>query len=461
MNTNRRTRLTAAVSGIAALSLLLTACSGTTDGDTEEPTDANTTADTGDTGDTGDNEGPAEEITLTVTTFGTMGLDDLYAQYEEANPGIKIEATNIDTGGNALTDWQTKQAAGAGLPDVQAVEEGWLASVMTVSDSFTDLREYGAEELSGNWVDWKVAQATDAEGRIIGYGTDIGPQGLCFNGTLLEEAGLPSDREGFAELLGGDDATWENFFDVGRQYHEATGKSWYDQSGFVWNAMVNQLEEGYYSADGELNIVDNQELKDRWTLLANAASDGLSDNQTQWDWGGGQAFVDGSFAVAVCPGWMLGVIKGQIEAGGGDASTGWDFADVFPGGPANWGGTFLTVPTTSEHPAEAAALAEWLTAAEQQAAAFQAAGTFPSNLEAQQDPAVLGESELTAIFNDAPVGEILGSRAEGVHAQYKGPDDSVIQEQVFGAAVKEIDAGGADPEASWNTAIELLDTIVG
>ena len=55
-------------------------------------------------------------------------------------------------------------------------------------------------------------------------------------------------------------------------------------------------------------------------------------------------------------------------------------------------------------------------------------------------PSNAGDAK-NATFNDAPVGEILGSRAEGVHAQFKGPDDSVIQEQVFGAAVKEIDAG--------------------
>ncbi len=450
MNTPR-VRVGTAVAGFAALSLLFTACS--TSGDSSpDSADAVEPAE-------GDGSDP-DPVTLTVTTFGSMGLDDLYAEYESANPHVTIEATNIDTGGNALTDWQTKQAAGSGLPDVQAVEEGWLSSVMTVADSFTDLREYGADEIADRWVPWKVDQATDPEGRIIGYGTDIGPQGLCFNGELLEEADMPSDREGFAELLGGEEATWEKFFEVGRQYHDASGKSWYDQSGFVWNSMVNQLQEGYYTEDGELNIEGNDELRQRWDLLAQAAADGLSDNQTQWDWGGGKAFVDGSFAVAVCPGWMLGVIKGQIEAGGGDASTGWDFADVFPGGPANWGGTFLTVPATSEHPEEAAKLAEWLTAADQQVAAFQAAGTFPSVIEAQGDPGVTGSSDLTAIFNDAPVGEILAKRSEGIHAQFKGPDDSVIQEQVFGAAVQELDAGNADAETSWNDAVQLLGTVV-
>ncbi|MFF2494027.1 extracellular solute-binding protein [Agromyces sp. NPDC058064] len=437
MKLSRRTRGVVALAGAASIALLATACS---------------------TG--GDQGSDGEDITLTITTFGTQGLDGLYEQFEADHPGITIKATNIDTGGNALTDWQTKQAAGAGLPDVQAVEEGWLSKVMQVSDSFTDLRDYGAEDLSDQWVDWKVKQATDADGRIIGYGTDIGPEGLCYNGALFEAAGLPSDREGVAALFGGEDASWEKFFEVGKAYHDKTGKAFYDQSGFVWNSMVNQLPEGYYTADGELNVEGNTELEARWALLARGAADGLSSAQTQWDWGGGKAFTDGSFATFVCPGWMLGVVKGQVEAGGGDATTGWDFADVFPGGAANWGGAFLTVPTTSKHPKEAAELAEFLTNAQSQVASFQAAGAFPSNLEAQTDSGVTGESELTAFFNDAPIGEILGSRAVGVVAQYKGPDDSVIQEQVFGPSIQELDSGKADGPTAWQHALDLLDELV-
>ena len=437
MKLSRRTTAVAAVAGVAAIALLATGCSSS--------------------GDSGSGSSD-EKVELTVTTFGTMGLDDLYAQYEEENPNVTIKATNIDTGGNALTDWKTKQAAGAGLPDVQAVEEGWLGQVQAVSDSFTDLTEYGANDIKDRWVDWKLKQGTDKDGRIIGYGTDIGPEGLCYNSKLFEAAGLPGDREAVAELFGGDDATWDDFFKVGEQYKAATGKAFYDQSGFVWNAMVNQLPEGYYTSDGELNVEDNADLKAQWDKLAGGAAAGLSSGQAQWDWGKGKAFTDGSFATFMCPGWMLGVVKGQVESAGGDATSGWDFADVFPGGPANWGGTFLTVPTTSKHPKEAAALAAYLTDAKSAVAAFQAAGTFPSVTEAQTDAGVTGESELTKFFNNAPIGEILGSRAEGVVAQFKGPNDSVIQEQVFGPATQSLDKGASGDDA-WNEALTTLQSL--
>jgi cellobiose transport system substrate-binding protein len=424
----------AVVAGAAAFALVATGCSSSSGG-----TDG-------------------EDIELTITTFGTFGYDDLYAEYEEANPGVTINATNIDTGGNARTDAFTKLAAGSGLSDIVAVEEGWLGQIMDVSDQFVDLTEFGADDVKDRWVDWKLEQATDADGRIIGYGTDIGPTGLCYNGALLEAAGMPSDRESVAELFGGADATWEQYFDLGKQYYDATGKAWFDHSGFVWNSIVNQFDEGYYTADGQLNVEGNAELEAAFVELAEASQYGLSADQAAWDWGGGKAFVDGTFATFVCPGWMLGVVQGQVEAGGGDATTGWDFADVFPGGSGNWGGAFLTVPVTSENQEEAAKLAEWLTAPEQQIKQFEAAGTFPSTSEAQEQLAE--EATPNEFFNDAPVGSILASRAEGVVAQYKGPHDSLIQENVFGPALRSVDEGTLDGDAAWNEAITLLNELV-
>ena len=432
MKLSRHTKVAAAVAGAATIALLASACSS------------------------GGGEESDGDITLTVTTFGTFGYDDLYTEYEEANPGVTIEATNIDTGGNARTDAFTKLAAGSGLSDVVAIEEGWLGAIMEVSDQFVDLTEYGIDDRKGDWVDWKYEQATDPEGRVIGYGTDIGPTGICYNGPALEAAGLASDRESVAELLNGD---WAHYFDVGRQYQEATGKAWFDHSGFVWNSMVNQMPEGYYTADGELNVEDNADLKANFDLLAGAVGDGLSAAQAAWDWNGGKSFVDGTFATFVCPGWMLGVVEGQVETGGGDASTGWDFADVFPGGAANWGGAFLSVPESSEHKEAAAKLADWLTQPEQQVKQSAAAGNFPSTIDAQETLA--SEATPNEFFNGAPTGAILAARAEGVVAQFKGPDDSVIQENVFGPALSALDRGEADGTAAWDQAIELLHELVG
>ena len=120
----------------------------------------------------------------------------------------------------------------------------------------------------------------------------------------------------------------------------------------------------------------------------------------QWsdDWTA--PFQNDGFATMACPGWMMGMIEGNAEG-----VEGWDFANVFPGGGGNWGGSFLTVPAQGEHQDEAKQFAAWMTAPEQQAKAFAAMGAFPSQVEAQDSPEVADATN--AFFNDAPIGEIL------------------------------------------------------
>jgi cellobiose transport system substrate-binding protein len=63
-------------------------------------------------------------------------------------------------------------------------------------------------------------------------------------------------------------------------------------------------------------------------------------------------------------------------------------------------------------------------------------------------------------FNGAPAGAILAGRAQGVVAQFKGPDDSLIQENVFGPALQALDRGEADADGAWQQAIDLLHELV-
>ncbi len=429
MKLSRRTATVAAIAGSAAL--ILSGCNSTDNG-----------------GASGD-----EKITLTITTFGTMGIDSLYAQYEKENPNIKIEATNLENGGAARDDAYAKIAAGTGLSDVVAIEEGWLSTIAEVSDAFVDLRDYGIEDIKDQWLDWKYAQGTDADGRVFGAGLDIGPQGLCFRGDLFEAAGLPGDREGFAEAIGGENATWESFFEFGQKYTAASGKPFYHNPSFFWNSFVNQQAEGYYKKDGEtLNIEGNAAMKAQLDLIVENANIGAG----LGGWGVGDQAKNDEFAVYVCPSWMLGVVSGYYDAG--TTGTGWDFADVLPGGAANWGGAFLGVAESSEHKEEAAKLALWLAAPEQQAAAFEVAGPFPSTYKGQE----LAASSVNAFFNDAPVGEIFANRSKGVVAQVKGPEDSVIQDNVFGPVLDRIGQGEiTDGDTAWNEALTLLKQLVG
>ena len=229
-----------------------------------------------------------------------------------------------------------------------------MPAILAESDAFVDLSD---SELEGRWLDWKAAAGTDGDGRLIGYGTDSGPEGICYRADLFEKAGLPTDREEVAALFG----TWDDYFAVGEEFvAKVPDTAWYDSSGGAAQAMLNQVEFPFEESDGTINV-KNDELKAVWEAVTSNADKGLSTRLSQWsdDWTA--SFQNNGFATMACPGWMLGVIEGNAEG-----VKGWDMANAFPGGGGNWGGSFLVVPSQSEHPDEAREFAAWLTAPEQQ-----------------------------------------------------------------------------------------------
>lgn len=433
----RRKTLTIA-SGMAVTALLLAACGS------EDPAPASGDADNETaTTETAEGEGNGDEITLTVATFNEFGYEDLIQDYMDDNPGIVVEHRKAATSNEARDNLNTRLAAGSGLADVEAIEIDWLPELMQYPDLFVDLTD---PELEGRWLDWKVAQATTPDGVLLGYGTDIGPQGICYRADLFEEAGLPTDRAEVAELLEGD---WDRYFEVGRDFVANSDAAWFDSAGATYQGMINQVENAYENDDGSAKpLADNSDIRALYDgLLAASVDDGLSAGLEQWSEDWTNAFQSDQFATTLCPGWFLGVIEGN-SAG----VEGWDIADVYPGGGGNWGGSFLTVPVQGEHPEEAKALAAWLTAPEQQIRAFESKGTFPSQVEALSAPALLESTD--PFFNDAPTGEILASRAEAVAVTpFKGANYFAIHLTVQDAITR-VDVNGTDDaDSSWEKAV--------
>lgn len=399
----------------------------------------------------GDGDGAADgTITLTVSTFGEWGYDGLLEEYEELNPDINIEHNRFATSDEAKEQWQTSLAAGSGLADVLGVENGWLPQVLDYPDSFLDL---SSDEVEGRWLDWTEAMVTTEDGKLLGYATDIGPQTIAYRRDLFEAAGLPTDRDAVAELFGGEDASWEDFFAVGEKFMAAdTGAAFYDSSAFVAASWADQYEVLREDPEtGEIIAGENPDLRNIYdTVLAN---DDLSAHLAQWSEDWTNAFQTDGFAVMTAPSWMLGVIEGNAAG-----VEGWDIADVFPGGGVNSGGSYLTVPTQSEHPEEAKALAAWLTAPEQQVKAFEATGNFPSQVEAQESKKLASVEE--PFFNDAPTGEILSNRAAAITTiPFKGDNYFAIA-AAFNNAINRVSVDGTHTaDESWDLFLEDLEAL--
>ncbi len=392
---------------------------------------------------------PNEKITLTVDVFGQFGYEELYKQYQASHPNITIKERG--TGSN-LSDYTPKLtqylASGAGAGDVVAIEEGTLVQFKEQADRFVDLAQYGAEDKRGNFLPWKWDQGKTADGKILGLGTDVGGLAMCYRKDLFAKAGLPTDRAEVGALW----PTWDAFIETGRKFKAAnTGASFIDAATNVYNTILVQAagQSGgytYYDTSNAYAVDTNPVIKSSWDTTMRIVDAGLSGNFQSWSDQWVAAFKQAKFATIACPAWMTGVIEGNA---GKEAAGKWDIAAV-PGGGGNWGGSFLSVPTQSKHPKEAAELVQFLTSPQGQVAAWKAKGTLPSSPQAQADQSV--KDATNAYFSKAPTGEIFVRGAAELKPVHFGPKNQVVRDQVENA-IRSVEQGKRAPEQAWQDAL--------
>ncbi|NBE52135.1 ABC transporter substrate-binding protein [Streptomyces boluensis] len=433
MRTTTRTR---AVALAAVVTLGASALAGCAE-DAEEPG-----ASSGDGG---------GRTTLTVGVFGVFGLKEagLYDEYMRQNPDVVIKQTSIERNENYYPQLLTHLGSGSGLADIQAVEVNNIAEVVaTQSDKLVDLgKTPGVAESS--YLDWKWRQGTAESGATVGLGTDVGPQGICYRKDLFKKAGLPTDREAVGKLWAGD---WGKYLAAGRKFQEKApeGKAFVDSAAGVMAAVTGSYAERYYDKDGEVVYKSNPRVKEAWNIASDFATSGLTAKlqqfQPTWD----QGYANGTFATVSCPAWMLGYIKTKAGEQGKDQ---WDIAQAPK--PSNWGGSFLVVPKAGKRTEEAAKLAAWLTAPEQQAKLFAEQGSFPSASAAYDLPAVADSKN--AYFGDAPIGKIFAEAAEGAPVQVLGPKDLIIAQNLADVGMLQVDQKGKSPKEGWQAAVKAID----
>lgn len=406
-----------------------------------------------------DNKGGSsanEKVTLHVLVFGDFGYKTagLYDAYTKAHPNVTIVE---DGSGSGLDDENNKVksalAAGTAPADVVALEEGTITSFKNQSQNFVDLNKYGAADLKANYPAWKWEEGSTADGKVLGYGTDVGPLAMAYRTDLFAKAGLPTDRAEVSKLW----PDWASYIATGEKFAaKVKNAKFVDSSTNLYNTILMQTAGSgtgytYFDKSDKLALSTNPDIKKAWDITNQMTAAGLSAGLTSFsdDWSKG--FKNATFATIAAPAWMLA----NIKSNSGDAAKGkWDLADI-PGGGGNWGGSFLTVPAKGKHLEQAADLAKFLTSADSQLAVFKAIGNMPSVTSVYTQPDFTNFKN--DYFNNAPIGTIFATSAQKLNPVYLGSQNQAVRNAVEDA-LRSVEQKKKTADQAWQDALKNGET---
>ncbi|GAB3999456.1 hypothetical protein GCM10029992_28270 [Glycomyces albus] len=240
-------------------------------------------------------------LTVAIDPGLDQGAIDAYneriAQFEDAHPDIDIETQEY----NWTASTFTAQLAGGTLPDVFTIpftdgrgliERGQIADV----SSLTAELPY-ADSFNPN----VAAAGSDAEGDLWALPTAAYGQGLHYNRTLFEAAGLDPDAP---------PQTWDEIREAADAISEATGETGYAQmtngntGGWILTTMVYALGGRTESADGGTATIDTPQMREAIDLLREMRwEDGSMGDDFLYDWGTvNQDFASGRIGMYISGG---------------------------------------------------------------------------------------------------------------------------------------------------------------
>lgn len=391
--------------------------------------------------------GDGEKITLDFWLFGATGYEELVKEYEKQNENIKIKIKTSETADHH-NNLFTALSAGSGAPDIAALELDQLDRFRDAQDRFVNLYDMGADDVKGEYLDWKWEIAENDDGKfLMGLPTDIGPKGLYYRLDVFEEAGLPTTPEEVSALI----TTPEDFKEAAIQIKEKTGKPMVASMEMMYRAQLDALEESYFDKEGNLLIEESGNgVKEAYDLAIEMNELGLVGNYAMWsaEWASG---VDnGDFAVELGAAWF----KGWMESNAPEATGEFNIATLPTEYSGNWGGSYISIPKETKHAEEAYEFVKWLVSPENQLESFKSNGLFPSA------PAVYDMAEFKEASDDYFGGQstqtVFAESAQKIGKVYKGKDYTSVHDEILAALVNSQD--GADAEKEWTEAIKRIKT---
>ena len=344
-------KLLAAALGAGSLVAALAGCGG---GGSDEASGG------GDGGDNGSCAVPIvnEDATVVSVWAWYPNMNDVATNFNNGHDDVQVCLTNAGQGIDEYNKFQTAITAGSGAPDVIMLESDQVPG-FALQDALTDLSEYGADEVQGNFSEgaWKDVTSGDA---VYGIPVDGGPMAMMYRTDIFEEYGLTIPT------------TWDEYREQAEKLKAAGGPVMGDVPANVPAPMVSLMQQNgaepwvYDAANPtELEInLDSPEAKEVLDYWADMAADGLVGTQDQFTTDYIAGVVQGKYATYVSAAWAPGYLTGAGAGEGKDAGKWavaplpqWDAANPVS---INWGGSVFSVTEQASDKEAAAVVAKEL-----------------------------------------------------------------------------------------------------
>ncbi|MDT0345742.1 ABC transporter substrate-binding protein [Streptomyces litchfieldiae] len=382
-------------------------------------------------------------------SFSGINQKAAVEDYEAAHPDIDVKLTEVGSSVETAQSLVTALAGGK-VPDLVLIQGDDLPRFVDQPQNFHDLRDFGADTIQDDYLDWVIAQSTGDDGTIIGVPTDVGGMAVAYRTDLFAEAGLPTDRDEVGALW----PTWDDFIEVGQRYTEATGKAFVDNAATgIFYQAVNQGSLKYYDDEGEPVYRESPDVKTAFDYALDAIDAGITAGQSSFSEGWSAGMGQGDYAVVAAPSWMLNSIRSNAPGTEGK----WDLATI-PGGAGNWGGSYLAIPKNAENPEAAWNYIRETQSPQGQLDHFTDSGSLPTTPSVYDDERLQGLRD--PFFSDAPTGRIYTDSLIGLEPFPVGRDSSTIGQE-FLNAITDVEQGGGDPTDAWERALENIRIAIG
>lgn len=390
--------------------------------------------------------GAQAATTLTVASFPSFDESVKVAipLYKKLHPDVEIKLVSLAFGDHH-TAMTTALATGSGLPDVMAVEISFIGR-FTDSGGLEDLAKapYNGMQYRNQFHRFTYPQAISPTGKLAAIPADVGPGTLFYRKDIMDKAGVKE-----ADLT----KSWESFIEAGKKVKAATGAYLLaDASDIMGIYIRSNLKdgEGIYFDAKKNPLLTTPRFKKAFELAQAARKAGIDGKIAAWSNEWSEGFKRGQLAAQMSGAWLAAHYESWLAP---DTKGLWRAAQLPNGAFASWGGSFYSIPTKSEHKAEAWEFIKFMSMnKEQQIAAFKKVAAYPAMISAQDKDFI---NEPVPFLGGQQARKLWQVAAGKIPAIPVGKYDPVAQD-VVSAALNEVLEKDKDITQALNDAQEKL-----